>query len=210
MIRGYLNNILRGIRYISLCLACVILSATVFAEEKNTNKKNVQPVITAGITFGGDEISKEEIENIFGDDDTDSIDAGEMIYFAAGAAFNITNTFQLQTTFGIHLDSINGSNGDTGFYRYPLEVIGFYKNDKFRIGGGISHHLNPKYERDVDGDPKINVDFDDTTGLVIQGDYLITRQIPIGIRYMDIDYDGGDSVKSFDGSHIGIVISCLF
>lgn len=179
----------------------------------------IGPVLGVALTFGGDEISREEIDTIFNGTDTESIDAGELIYFYGGVHVTRKN-LQLQATLGYQADTISGSNGDTGFCRYPFEVIAFATFEKYRVGAGVSRHLNPEYERDVDGDPKLNADFKDATGFVIQADYLIgdigKGTAAVGLRYTDIEYEaeGGnfDIVPGakFDGSNIGLNFSYLF
>lgn len=179
----------------------------------------IGPVLGMALTFGGDEISREEIDTIFSGTDSESIDAGELIYFYGGVHVTRKN-LQLQATLGYQADTINGSNGDTGFCRYPLEVIAFATFEKYRVGAGVSRHLNPEYERDVDGDPELNADFKDATGFVIQADYLIgdlgNGTAAVGLRYTDIEYEAEganfDIVPGakFDGSNIGINFSYLF
>ncbi len=177
-------------------------------------------VLTTALTFGGDEISRETLDLVFGGEDTETIDTGELIYFAGGIHAGREN-WQVQATIGYHADLINGSNGDTGFWRFPLEVIAFAKFEKFRVGAGVSHHLNPEYERDVDDDPKVSADFDDETGFVIQADYIFdfskAGALTLGLRYTDIEYTVTESNApgifagdTFDGSNIGISLGYLF
>lgn len=216
---------LRSLRLLPIAFACC--STLAMAEsETATPLPSEQPSLKVGgvlglaLTFGGDEISRESVDTVFSGTDTETIDAGELIYFYGG--FHISREkLQIQTTLGYHVDQINGSNGDTSFTRFPLEVIGFARFEKVRIGAGISHHISPKYERDVDGDPKLSAKFDDATGFVIQADYLFgsfsSGTGTIGIRYTDIEYElksvgsaTAAGANKLDGSNIGISLGYLF
>jgi len=183
------------------------------------NTWHIGGIAGIALTFGGDELSRETVDRTFGGSDTETIDTGELIHFYGGVVAS-KKQYQVQATIGYHVDQINGDNGDTGFCRWPFELLGFYTFEKARIGAGISHHVNPEYERDVDGDPRLNADFDNATGFVIQADYLFgargSSRAAVGIRYTDIEYEVESANFTalpglkIDGSNVGINFSYLF
>ena len=192
----------------TLCLALATTTATLQAE--GTNKTHQwQGIVSSGITFGGDELATVETEGVFGSDDTEDIKAGELFFIAGGGLYQHKN-IQLQATLGYHIDGVFAENGETSFTRWPLELLAFKKMGKFRLGGGLTHHLNPTFEFDLDDDtlPKEEVDFDNATGLVIEADYFFTNNFGLGLRHTSIEYKTTNS--KVDGSHTGIILTYTF
>lgn len=176
-------------------------------------------VIGVAFSSGGDELARETVDSTFGGSDSESIDAGELFHIYGGIHIG-DEQLQLQTTIGYQADRIRADNGDTGFYRYPLEIIGFTRLDRLRLGVGLSHHLSPRYERDIYEDPNETVEFKNATGLVLQADYLFgewgSTAATVGIRYTNIEYEIESSNinvergRTFDGSNVGLSIGLLF
>lgn len=182
------------------------------------------PVATAGqepdywdaigainITFGGDELVELMVEDFFGDNEKEEINAGELFSLAGGLAFQIPMTsIQLQGTIGYHVDGIFADNGDVEFARYPVELLALYRFNKHRVGFGVTEHLNPKLELDFDFGPEVATKYRDAFGLIVQYDYRISTYFALGLRYVDIEYEVKNngyiynSSQKVDGSHIGI------
>src|SRR2546430_7827710 len=89
---------------------------------------------------------------------------------------------EIETTLSIKYDSINASNGDITWTRFPLEVLAFYRMPKFRLGGGLTYHMSPKLKASGAAG-NFNVKVDDAAGAVLQADYLVTRKLSVGGRY---------------------------
>ena len=172
----------------------------------NGNGYKIRGIASIGLTFGGDTFTKVEFDN----GDNDNIKAGELAIFSAGAIYEQEN-WQVQGTIGYYSDRASGDNGDVCFTRIPLEVLGFWKKDKFRIGAGITHHLSPEFEIDIDGNAGNGaVDFDNATGFVIQGDYFFANQFGLGLRFTSVEYETELSAEKIDGDSVGIMFSFAF
>lgn len=150
----------------------------------------LQGLAKTGLDFGGDELQTVT----FVDGSTESIKANEGFYLAGGIGYVSSDlTVESQLTLGWKYTSITGSNGDLSFTRYPLEALAFYAGESFRLGGGLTYHLNPK----LDGGGVLagmGRDLDNALGLLAQVDYRLGDSLAVGARYTFLEYarDGGD------------------
>lgn len=190
-------------------LILLLLAPTLVAAQTQERTESWHGVVSLGLTFGGDELVTVRVDRDFSGEDDESIKAGELVQFAGGFLYE-KNKFQLQTTLGYYVDGIFGENGETSFTRWPIEVLAFWKTDKLRLGTGITHHLNPEFELDIDYEQKIEVDFDDATGFIIQGDYLIIDSLALGLRFTNIEYEEKDTGSKVDGDSVGLILSYIF
>lgn len=156
-------------------------------------------ILGVGITSGGDTLASVTFTN----GDTEDVKGGGLIHIYGGAEFRISPQVSVQGTFGYHVsDTSSASNGSLRFSRYPLELLAHYQiNDKVRLGGGARFVNDAK----VAGSgvlSAINVDYGSTTGLVLEGEYLVTQRIGLKLRTVSEKYKpaGGPSA---DGNHIG-------
>jgi hypothetical protein len=182
--------------------ALVLMAAA--AVPMASHAAEVRPVAKIGFDFGGDNLVTAQFTN----GSSDSIKAGELLYFGVGASI-ITDSrdIEVEVTASYKFKNISASNGDIKFTRYPLEALVFYRMPKFRVGGGLTYHLSPK----VSGSgvaSNINGNFDDSLGFVLQGDYLVTQKASVGARYTSLKYKVGGT--SIDGSSIGITAGYRF
>lgn len=182
-------------------------------EQRAYNHSGWNFVGSLGITFGGDELIEVEVENdYFGDEDED-VRAGESAAIALGAAYQFYNSpLQLQATIGYHNDSILADNGDTDFTRKPLELLAFYAVDRHRIGVGVTHHLDPEFDVDIDFLARDRVNFDDATGFVLQYDFRVASFLALGARLVSIEYQPENRFRgpAVDGDHFGLMMTFLF
>ncbi len=89
--------------------------------------------------------------------------------------------------------------------------MAFWRYKQFRIGGGITHHFNPKLKIDFDGNSdNATVKFNHTNGLIIQADYYYSDQFGVGLKLTDIEYKTRQPGQKIDGDSIGVVGSYLF
>lgn len=168
-------------------------------------------VLYLNTDFGGDTL----IETSEGD-----IKAGGLVHIAGGLSFSEYGSDHLETqlTFGMKADSVSGSNGTASFYRWPVELLQFYKQGRFRLGGGLTYHMNPEVECDIDHPTAgchYTVPFDDVLGYVLQTDFVMDfpegaalREITMGARYTAIDYEYAGA--SVDGNSIGLSLGLGF
>ncbi len=191
--------------------AIMLASSSVPSFAEDNKADNWDLVGNINITFGGDELVELMVEDFFGDEDNEEVKAGELISFAGGAAFQIPQTsIQLQGTVGYHVDGIFADNGDVEFSRFPVELMAFYRFNKHRFGLGVTEHLNPKLELDLDYGVNTETEYDDAFGLIAQYDYRVTTFFAVGVRFVDIEYEAENSGvfhfdnSKVDGSHIGV------
>lgn len=132
--------------------------------------------------------------------------------FTIGAGVRVMHPDKhLDTEFTIAWknEGISASNGNIDFTRYPLEALAFYNMNTWRVGGGLTYHLNPKLDGSGIADG-LNVAFKDALGFVLQVDFLSGKQMALGLRYTSIDYkleDGGGTAK---GDGVGFAIGFYF
>ena len=165
---------------------------------------DVRPVVILGFDFGGDNLATAQFTN----GSSESIHAGELIYFGGGASvLNDSKDIEVQVTLSYKNDSINASNGSIDWTRYPLDGLVFYRFPKVRVGGGLTYHLHPKLSGSgVPGN--VNGNFDDSLGYVLEADYLVSQRLTVGGRYTSIKYKIGGT--SIDGSTIGVTTGFRF
>ena len=165
---------------------------------------DVRPVVRIGIDFGGDKLAGATFTN----GSTDTIKAGELIYLGAGlSVITDSKDIEVEATLSYKNDSINASNGKIDWTRFPLDALVFYRMPKFRMGGGLTYHLSPKLSGSGVAS-NINGNFDDSLGFLLEGDYLVTQKVNVGLRYTNIKYKIGGA--SIDGSSIGITAGYRF
>lgn len=168
-------------------------------------------VLTAGISFGGDDLATVEYED-YSDDD---LEAGGGIYLGGGFEFPMASDMALRTTVGYQFDSIEADNGDASFDRIPWDLMFLLGPGAHRLGVGLTYHTDVQYEYNEDYGPDINADFDDALGLVIAYELQISPAFGLMFKYTDIEYEEQSSIpgvkgKVIDGSNFGIAANLLF
>jgi hypothetical protein len=166
----------------------------------------VRPLIGTGLTFGGDKIATVDFTN----GDSESIYAGGLVMFYAGAEWRFDSPFALQTTIGYHVDDSSGRNGSLRFSRYPVDVIGLYAiNERVRLGGGIEYVSSPKVGSSgvLAGNSER---FKASTGLVLEGEYLFTPQFGLKARVASHEFDFKNGPGSIDGNYFGVLANFYF
>jgi hypothetical protein len=165
---------------------------------------DVRPVFKAGYDTGGDTI----VTAVFTNGSTKSIKANEGIYIGGGASILLdSKDIEIEMTASYKYQSITAGNGDITWTRIPLEGLVFYRAPKFRVGGGLTYHLSPKLSGSgVAGG--LNVNVDDALGVVLQGDWLITQKISVGLRYTNLSYKANGVKANSDG--VGVTFGMRF
>jgi hypothetical protein len=176
---------------------------------------DVRPLLKLGYDSGGDTLVSATLTSSSGGTTTESIKANEGFYIGAGASILFSTEIEAEVSLSYKFESITATNGDIDFTRMPLDALVFYRfPQQFRVGGGLTYHLNPKLSGSgVAGG--LNVGFDDALGLVLQAEYLLpprspkTPKMTIGARFTMLDYkaSGGGTAKS---NGVGITFSIGF
>ena len=179
-----------------------------------------KPLLRMGIDFGGDKLAEGDL--IYGNTTTtEQIRANQFISFAGGAQWvDASKKWYAEFSLGWKGDAINATNQQYRFYRYPLEVLGFYalpappwEGAVWRLGGGLTYHIHPELSASgtyANG----NVRFHNELGGVVQTDILFppgnVTQLGIGLRYTILTYEVAATGQKFSSNGLGIVFSLAF
>ena len=158
-----------------------------------------------GLSGGGDKLASAEYTN----GDTANIHAGGLVYFTAGVDYRFAPEFSLQATVNYHVDRANAKNGDMKFERVPVELIAYYQpNPAWRVGGGVRYSSSPTFSGSGIASG-MDVDFDSSTGTVIETEYFTSPKFGIKARYVNEKFKSR-GLKEIDGSHVGLSFNYYF
>jgi hypothetical protein len=168
-------------------------------------------VLTGEIAFGGDDMVV-----VSGGED---LQAGQLLNLGIGYDFdlNAAKTLRLRTGINYKFDSVDASNGEADFDRWPLDVLLISRQGNFALGAGITYHLSPTFEATINGVTN-RVDFDDSLGFLLQAGYLVAERIELGARVTLIEYESdqpllmtnGAIANKVDGDSFGLYVSAGF
>lgn len=165
-----------------------------------------QPLLGVGLTVGGDKF----IEGIQYDDGfSEDIAAGQFLQIYTGVRYQAVPTMSIQATAGYHVDNTRrASNGNARFSRYPFEVLAhFHVSDQFHVGGGVRFVAGAEF---VSSGllARGNRRFDNTTGAVVEAEYLVAPQLGFKLRYVSEKYQAKPPfAETVDGSHVGFMFN---
>ncbi len=181
-----------------LFLVCA-LSATA-DEHQPEESVLITPLLSVGLTAGGDTIATYRVEYL-GDEFDADVDAGEVFFLYGGVSMTWPRAhLGLQLQGGLFGGGVGGWDDSADFTRWPVELIAFFESSKLRVGVGVTRHFSPKFEEEgTAGD--LELDFDDASGWLAQLEY-ISGNASIGLRHVMIDYEIGDA--ELDGDHWGL------
>jgi hypothetical protein len=163
-------------------------------------------VLTLGVGTGGDKLA--EVEYDHGDDG--EVRGGGLLLAGVGVNHQFDNNWEVQATLNYLYDGADADNGDVSFTRWPIDLLAFYRAGNHRFGGGLTYHMNPEFEIDVDYVADGTVDFDDALGFVLEYDYFFTENLSLGVRGTVIDYEASDVDEEISGNSIGLVFNGYF
>jgi hypothetical protein len=187
---------------------------TTLASAQSTNASNTKPLrflFGLGLTTGGDTITHVTFTNTNGV--TDKVTAGGDIQFHAGAEYRLMDSVTFQTTLGYHMDTVRGVNFAVAFTRIPLELMGYYHlGDSFRVGGGARWIAHSAYDRSGSATVPFRDTFANTTGLVIEGEWLATPYIGLKLRRVTGEkyVPSTEPTITFKGDHVGVFMNFYF
>lgn len=166
----------------------------------------IRPLLGAGLTFGGDTLAT----TFFTDGNQTDIKAGQLLQLYGGLEYQATPLVSVQATVGYHVHNSSASNGSVRFSRIPVELLGhFHASDKWAFGGGLRLVNGPKLSSSGAASSVGSVEFDNTVGTVIEGEYRTSSQFGFKLRYVSEKYEakGVFSGATVDGSHIGLMMN---
>jgi hypothetical protein len=187
-----------------LRLALLLLLITSTLQPAFAQEQHLRPLVGMGLTGGGDKLSTVS----YADGSTQSIHAGGLVHFYVGLRYEPGTKTAITTTFGYHVDQAYARNGDMKFQRFPLELIAQYEvADRIWLGAGGRYISSAK----ITGSgfaSGVDYNFGSTSGVIVQGSYLISNHYDISVRYVKEEYSVPGS--KIDGSHGGIYFAYIF
>jgi len=185
-------------------IVIVGLAALLACGGAHAQQSSARGVFGIGLTTGGDTLASV----VFTDGSSQDIRAGGLVHLFGGVEFRATQQVTMQVNVGYQVDDTSGaSNGSLRFSRYPIEALAHVQlNPNFRLGGGVRFVNNPKVAGSgvLSG---VNLEFDNTTGVVIEGEYLVTNNIGLKLRAVSEKYKPANGGPSADGNHVGFYFS---
>jgi len=200
--------------------AALLFTGSAFALE-------FSPFVSMGFTFGGDTLDETPV----GDPKlkkTESIKAGQFMYFSAGATMPLPppGDWEVQSSIGYWFDSVQTGGHELRFRRVPIDVLLARSFDKsWRVLGGLTYHLNPERRCTQDNCEQPSSAFKNAIGLVAEADWLfggiVTRVVGadeprptklwMGVRITLIDYETTDeSPAKYSGNNFGLMLGLNF
>ena len=204
-------------------LSLMIYTGSAFSEEsapqKNSAEENEYNLDEArkigffahlGYGFGGDKFASLELEYDDGDTRDESLKAGEGVIWGAGLLIPIGADGNVEAQLGIGMkeEKITAENGKVSFRRFPLDAMVFFKQGKFRLGGGITYHLHPE----ISGHGAVgslDASFENAFGFVVEADILF-NMVYLGVRGAFVDYTLEHSDVDADGNSVEILAGVRF
>jgi long-subunit fatty acid transport protein len=190
---------------VALALAAAY-SGHAMAQTAPSATPSVKPFVGFGLTLGGDKLATAQYTN----GDSASIHAGGLIQFQGGLEFAVGSAMSVSASVGYHVDRASADNGSLKFDRFPVELLAHYKlNDQWRVGAGV--RLVNSATLGGSGVASIpDVEFDSTTGGVLQAEYMFSPKSSVVIRGVSEKYKVKGFTGSTDGSHFGVLLNYYF
>lgn len=189
----------RLVRSAAMLLAGGLLSGLVQAQGQ------VQPVFGIGLTGGGETL----VTVPFSDGTTQNVSSGGLIHLYGGLRFALAPQLGVQTTIGYHVDNVSARNGSVTFRRFPVELLGqFGVSDRVWLNAGLRFATGARVSSSGVASG-LDTSFSAGTGLVLEGEYLVSNGIGLTLRYVSESYKAANGVK-VDGNHVGGYVKFLF
>lgn len=182
-----------------LHLGLLLSTFQVFAQQSE-RPLTAKFLIEGGVEYGGDEI----LQIFFTNGEDQTMRAGQGVYIAVGGELQFSGVKQLmlRSSIGIRYNTTAADNANIRLTRFPIHLTPFWKiNDDFRLGVGVTTHLNPSLK----GDGFVpDVAFKSTVGPRIEFGYKWIALTYTVIRYKD------ELGESFSANSIGASVSLTF
>ncbi len=166
---------------------------------------HIIPIVSMGLTGGGDTIATYQVEYLGEIDDTPVKLGGNFFIFGGARIFWPASRIGVLLQGGAFVGGIGGYEESVDLTRWPIEALGFYEAGPLSLGVGVTHHLSPTFEEK--GLLNRRIDFEDATGIVVQAEYAFDRW-GMGVRYSAIDYQFRDI--TFNADNWGVYGSYRF
>jgi len=190
---------------------------TIFTLASLNASNTLNPILQMGYDFGGTTLATVEHDDYY-DSSINKIRAGQGLSFEAGAVVD-SQDMELQFLVGYRFDNESASNGDVTWDVIPFTALAMFKSQRWKMGGGITYHLNPALEGsfkgyDSDGDyfhDKADDEYENAIGGVAQIQYRASNNFSIGLKGTFIEYKlKNDNSMTAKGNSIGVNFSYVF
>ena len=190
-------------KHLVIGAALALVSLTAIADDG----RPLHFVLGTGLTFGGEKLANVTYTN----GDTQDIRSGGLYAFYGGIDVRATPLMSFQATVGYHSDNTAAaSNGSVRFSRVPIEVLGyFHVNDRIRLGGGVRLVNNPQLRGDGVAS-NVHTDFDNTTGIILEGEYRFVSFFGLKLRAVSESYQPTGGGPKANGDHVGFYANFYF
>lgn len=180
----------------------------------------INPVIQLGYDFGGKTLAEVQHYDAYNGYVIRKIRAGQGINFEGGTSLNNdADNLELKLLVGYKFDEESSFNGSVKWKRIPLSAVAFIKNNRWKLGGGVTYHIDPQLIGSFSGIDNNNVPFNDSVndsyensmGAIIEAQYNITDSTSVGLKGTLIEYKlkNNPSVIA-NGNSIGINFTYTF
>lgn len=193
---------------------------TLLALSSAAMASDLKPMLQFGYDFGGETLATVERYDYYNGYENSKIRAGQGLSFEAGAAIDTPNSdLELQFLVGYKFDQESAYNGSVTWEQIPFSAIALLKRNKWKFGGGVTYHLNPKLTGSFTGYDNNNVYFNDAVndkyensiGGIVQIQYQFSEASAIGLKGTLIEYKlkNNPSVIA-NGNSVGINFNYKF
>jgi hypothetical protein len=144
---------------------------------------------------GGDKVSSISEYSIYGS----NVNLGGG--FKMGGGYYMSMGEEARNSLSLSLGYLSSENRDAEFKTTTFDAIYCYQVNSHRFGIGAAYHIEPEVNGEFRGVSSNGLDFDDSTGLILQYSFELMRGFSVGLRYTDMEYEVNDD--SFDASSVG-------
>lgn len=189
-----------------LTLLCATGSAAAQTYEEASPNGVARLVSSAGITGGGDRLAVVAYPN--GAEGT--VTAGSFLQGGLGIDYRVNDHFSLQASVNHHVSDEGSYNGGSRFTRTPVELIAYLGlSPEWRLGAGARFVTSAKLRSSGNASGG-NVAFDNTTGGLVEIEYVMDYAFGIKLRYVVEKYETTLGKNKVDGSHVGAFMNYYF
>ncbi len=191
----------------------VIAVSLVMMISQNANAFKVTKALGLGLDFGGDKL----VDVTYTDGSKSDIEAGRGVILNAGLVFDLSrtqpHTFETQLTFGWKFTSTKqASNGEISFYRWPVEIMSFYRNTekRFRVGLGLTYQFGIEVKGTKEA-ALASAMFKPATGWIVESGYFVSSEenLFLSVRHTSISYQPQISGGFINASSTGFGMTFL-
>lgn len=187
-----------------LCIFVLALSTA------SISHAEIEPILTVGVEVGGDDLVTTT---------TTDLKAGGGITFGAGASISPTDSsvsFRVVIHYLFDTVDFTSPNGEAESDSFPLEFSIFNSWDRHELGAGVTSHLNSSHEICFDSGGCSEIDFDNSTGVFLQYNYIFSRaetasmttDTYIGLKIKTMDYEYNN--VTIDANSVGLYLGAKF